>query len=167
MASQTPTRPIRINIMPVDPRTGRPLPYPGQQGPGMGPGMGGGGGGQPFNPGQGIGGPPPVPPQMAGGIQRPPIGGPPTGGGPMGGGVRRRGGPPPMGGPPMGGGRPTGGRVAPPQMAMNKPAESGPPIGDFALAGAAGAMPGVGPPGAVNPNSVMNLPASRKRQRFA
>lgn len=142
--------------MPVDPRTGQRLPYPGD--PGY---QGGGGGGQPFNPGQGIGGPPSAPPQMTGGIRRPPIGGPPTGGGPMGGGVRRRGGPPPMGR-----GGPPGGRVAPPQMAMNNPAQVGPPIGDIGFAGAAGAIPGIGQPGAVNPASTLNLPASRNRQRF-
>ena len=137
--------------MPVDPRTGQRLPYPGE------PGYQGGGGGQAFNPGQGIGGPPPTAPQMTGGIRRPSIGGPPVGGGP----TRSRGGTPPMGR-----GGPPGGRVAPPQMAMNQPAQVGPPIGDFGLAGAAGAIPGVGPPGAVNAASTLNLPASRNRQRF-
>jgi hypothetical protein len=153
--------------MPIttDPRTGQPkrLPYPGE------PGFGGGGGGQPFNPGQGVGGRPAAPPpapRMAGGpnLRRPQLGGPPVGGQPppqMGGGVRRRQ-PSRPGGP---GGGPGGGRaVAPPQMALNQPAQVGPPMADVGNMGAMGAVPGIGQQGAVNPASLLNLPGMPRRR---
>ena len=54
-----------------------------------------------------------------------------------------------------------GGRVAPPQMAMNRPAEVGSPMAGLGNFGAMGAIPGVGQPGAVNANSVLNTPRRR------
>ena len=144
--------------MTTDPITGQPkrLPYPGE------PGFGGGGGGQAFNPGQGVGGRSAPPPRMAGGpnLRRPQLGGPPVGGQSapqMGGGIRRRQQPTPSGGP--GGGR----GVAPPQMALNQPAQAGTPMADVGNMGAMGAIPGIGQQGATNPASVLNLPGMRRR----
>jgi hypothetical protein len=146
----------------TDPRTGQPirLPYPGE--PGY-QGPGGGGGGQAFNPSGGIGGP---------NLRRPQLGGSPIGG-PQGIQRRRPGGQrPPQGKPPgqpprTGGGSPPmpgGGRgVAPPQMAMNQPAEVGTPMQDIGNFGAMGAMPGIGEQGAVNAGSNLNLPKQRRR----
>jgi hypothetical protein len=140
--------------MPYDPRTGQRQPYPGE--PGY-QGPGGGGGGQAYNPAGGVGGP---------NLRRPSIGGPPVGTqqgrgpqqaqGPQAGLRRRR---------PMGGGGP--GRVAPPQMAMNRPAQVGSPIAGLGDFGALGAVPGVGTPGAVNPGSLLNIPGTRKRGGLA
>jgi len=137
--------------MPVDPRTGQRLPYPGE--PGY-QGPGGGGGGQAFNPAGGVGGP---------NLRRPHIGGPPVGGGQAG--VRRRGTQAPPQQPPRTGGGsalPVGGRVAPPQMALNRPAQAGPPMDDLGNFGALGAVPGIGEQGAVNASSVLNRPRSRR-----
>ena len=96
-----------------------------------------------------------APPGMTGGIRRPKIGGGPIGGQrPMGQGgprVQRRGG----GGPPGPPGKRGG--VAPPQMAMQNPAQAGPPMNDLGQFGALGAVPGVGQQGAVNPSSLMNV----------
>jgi hypothetical protein len=130
--------------MPIDPRTGQRLPYPGD--PGY-QGPGGGGGGQPYTPAGGMASP---------NVQRPNIGGGPVGGG---GPVRRRrpaprppqaGGGPPRGGPPM------GGRIAPAQSALNKPAQAGPAMEDLGNFGAMGAVAGIGETGAVNAASVLN-----------
>jgi hypothetical protein len=140
----------------IDPRTGQPmrLPYPGDPGY-QGPG-GGGGGGVAYNPSQGMAGNP----FQTGGIRRPNIGGPQPGGARR----RRPGTAPPMGGGGMG--KPMG-RVAPPQMAMNQPAQVGTPMQDIGNFGAMGAIPGIGSPGAVNAGSVLNLPMSRRRGGFA
>jgi hypothetical protein len=130
--------------MPIDQRTGQRLPYPGE--PGY-QGPGGGGGGQAYNPAGGVGGP---------NLRRPNLGAGPVG---AGGPVRRRrpAGPPtaPLqaaqaSGPPM------GGRIAPAQSALNKPAQVGPAMEDLGNFGAMGAVAGIGEPGAVTAESVLN-----------